>query len=616
MSRSFSFKIQNFYLISGLFLMTFLSLCILSPVVSADTIKIGLRAHHGLEQSMRLWEKTADYLSEQIPEHKFIMVPFVGLTELMQEAEQNHFDFVLTNPSSYVEMELRFGASAILTLRNKRLGKPYSEFGGVIFTRKDNNSINRISDLKGKNIVAVSKSAFGGWRVAVHELLNEGFDIYKEAEQVSFSGNIQQDVVSTVRLGIADVGVVRTDMLERMAAAGTINLDDFKIINKKTTKGFPFYHSTQLYPEWPFVKMRNTSSTLSKKVALALLTLPMEHPAAIAGKYVGWTVPEDYQPVHNLMRDLKVGPYHDYYDNPLEHFFDEYLIQFIISLIIIISLMLLAVYILAINRQLVRARAEQDKLLSELEDRVALRTRDLLISKEQAEKASKAKSEFLSTMSHELRTPLNAVLGFAQLLEHEMEIKQLPDMRENVGEILYAGRHLLELINDILDLAKIEGGQYYFDMKPVRIKKIVSEVIRLLEIFAKENKITVSLDSEIDGNLEILADQRSVKQILINIISNAIKYNHPDGRVDIHIRKMKDGFCELSVTDSGDGIKQELLDVIFDPFYRVSSRTDVKGSGVGLAITKNLVEVMEGEIHVKSKPGEGSTFTVLFKLVS
>ncbi len=613
MSRNFSLKIQRNLFMQRLFLMTLL-LFIFSTAVSADIIKIGLRAHHGIVKSMAQWEKTADYLSEQIPEHKFIMIPLVGLTELMQEAGQNHFDFVLTNPSSFVEMELRFGASAILTLRNKRLGKPYRQFGSVIFTRKDNNEINEIHDLKSKNIVAVSKSAFGGWRVAVRELLNEGFDIYKEAEQVSFSGGIQQDVVSSVRLGIADAGVVRTDMLERMATAGTINLNDFKVINKKTTKGFPFYHSTQLYPEWPFVKMRDTSSVLSKKVALALLTMPVEHPAAIAGKYVGWTVPEDYQPVHNLMQDLRVGPYQNYYESSLEHFFDEYFIQFIISLIVIISLLFLALYILAINRQLVKARAEQDKLLGELEERVALRTTDLLFSKEQAEKASSAKSEFLSTMSHELRTPLNAVLGFAQLLEHELEQMQFPEMSDNVGEILYAGRHLTELINDILDLAKIEGGKYYFDMKPVRIKKIVSEVIRLLEILAKENNIIISCEYEISEQFEILADQRSVKQILINIISNAIKYNHPHGRVDIHVKKLNDDFCELSVKDSGDGIKQELLDVIFDPFHRVSSRTDVKGSGVGLAITKSLVEVMDGEIHVESKPGEGSTFTVLFKL--
>lgn len=615
MLRSLSLTALRKLSILGLSLIILL-LFIFSTIAGADTIKIGLRAHHGIEQSILQWEKTADYLSEQIPEHKFIMIPLVGLTELMQEAGQNQFDFILTNPSSYVEMESRFGASAILTLRNKRLGKPYSEFGSVIFTRKNNNDINTINDLKGKKIVAVSKPAFGGWRVAVRELLNYGFDIYKEASQVSFSGGIQQDVVSIVRLGIADAGVVRTDMLERMAIAGTIKLDDFKIINQKKTKGFPFYHSTQLYPEWPFVKMRGTSSVLSKKVALALLTMTSDHPAAIAGKYVGWTVPEDYRSVHQLMQDLKVGPYEHYHEDPLEHLFDQYLIHSIVVILILTGLIYLTLYISTINRRLVTAKNKQDKLMVGLEKRVTERTQDLLVAKEHAEQANQAKTDFLSTMSHELRTPLNAVLGFAQLLEHEAGERQLPQMTDNVNEILYAGRHLLELINDVLDLAKIEGGKYYFDLKPVPIKEVVNEVIRLLEIFAKENKITISCKYEVDDQLEILVDRRSVKQVLINLISNAIKYNHPGGVVDIHIKKQKNGYCKLSVTDSGDGIKKESLDVIFDPFQRVTARVDVKGSGVGLAITKNLVEVMNGKIQVESTLGQGSTFTVLFKLVS
>lgn len=311
-------------------LIVIFSLFFFSSYTYADTIKIGLRAHHGIEKSMNKWAQTAEYLSEKIPEHKFVFVPFVGLTELLEEAKQHQFDFILTNPSSFVEMELSLGASAILTLRNKRQGKPYTTFGSVIFTRKDNTSINGIKDLEDKRFISVSKPAFGGWRVAVRELLKEGFDVYKEAKQVSFSGGIQQDVVSIVRLGNADVGVVRTDMLERMAESGLIKLDEFKVINKKYSKEFPFYRSTRLYPEWPFVKMRDTSNVLSKKVALALLTISSEHPAAIAGEYIGWTVPEDYQPVHNLMKDLKVGAYQHYNENGFEHFIEENIVQLVL----------------------------------------------------------------------------------------------------------------------------------------------------------------------------------------------------------------------------------------------------------------------------------------------
>lgn len=324
----------------------------------------------------------------------------------------------------------------------------------------------------------------------------------------------------------------------------------------------------------------------------------------------------DHQPVHNLLNALKVEPYQDFNKNPMDHFFEEYSVQLIISFVIFLMLNILAVYIFTINRQLVKVKKEQDKTLDELEKRVADRTQDLLASKEQAESANKAKTEFLTHMSHELRTPMNAVLGFAQLLELEAEKRQLTQMSQNIGEILFAGGHLLELINDVLDLSNIESGKYQLEIKPVLVNKIMGEVLRLLETQAKEKEITISYKTEVDDQLEIFVDQRSLKQILINIISNAIKYNHPDGCIDIAIHKQDNGYCKFSVTDNGDGIAKELLNTIFDPFQRVTSRTDVSGSGVGLAITKNLVEAMDGEIQVESTLGEGSTFTVLFKLVS
>ena len=610
------FTVRKKSLTGIVFLTTALALFFTPSFSAADTIKIGLRAHIGIEKSMQQWKKTADYLSEKIPEHKFIMIPLVSLPKLLQETGKNKFDFVLTNPSSFVEMEVRFGASPILTLRNKRQGKPYSLFGSVIFTKKENDSINEIKDLKDKKIIAVSETAFGGWRVAWRELLKEGFDPYKQAKQINFSGGIQQDVVNIVSLGNADVGVVRTDMLERLANKGVIRLQDFKVINAKSNKNFPFYHSTQLYPEWSFTKVRTTSSELSKKVALALLTMPAEHPAAIAGKYVGWTVPEDYQPVHDLMKELKVGPFHHHNEHIFEHLLEEYLYHFIISIFVFIGLVSLTVYIIAINRKLVGAKVEQDKLFNELEDRVNERTRDLLEAKIQADRANNSKSEFLSNMSHELRTPLNAILGFAQILEIDLENKSIDSAEDSVNEILRAGRFLNELVNDVLDFSKIEAGEYELDIKPVAIGRTINDVIRLLQTVAREKQITLTVKFDDEDELEIYADQRSLKQVLINLVSNAIKYNHVGGNVDIIMTSQNDGYCKVSVIDTGYGIAEELLVNIFDPFQRVSNRTDISGSGVGLSVTKKLVEMMDGKITVESKLEQGSTFSVMFKLVN
>ena len=599
-----------FLLLSLLFVQIFW----FSALSHADTIRIGLRAHHGIEKSMRQWKKTADYLSEKIPEHKFIMEPFVGIPHLLEEARLNRFDFVLTNPSMFVEMELNLGASSILTLRNKRQGKPYTQFGSVIFTRKDNHTINRIEDLKNKKIVAVSKRAFGGWRVAVRELLNEDFDVYKEAKQVSFSGGIQQDVVNIVKFGNADVGVVRTDMLERMDTAGLIKLDDFKIINKKISKDFPFARSTQLYPEWPLAKMRKTSSELSKKVALVLLTMEAQHPAAIAGKYIGWTVPEDYQPVHNLMKDLRVGAYEHSHESLIEHFFEDYLIEFIVFIFILVGVGFIIFYTHSVNRKLLIAKQQQDKILDELEVRIKERTKDLLLAKEKAEQASQAKTEFLSRMSHELRTPMNAILGFAQILEYDVAHKQMDLVADNVDEILVAGRHLLALVNDVLDLAKIETGKYEVTLKKVVVTTAIRDVVSLLKVLANKNSININCEFDIDDDISVLVDLRSFRQSLINIITNAIKYNKKNGDITISIYRQDDGFCKINITDTGEGISENSLEKIFEPFERVTNKSTIEGSGVGLSITKNLVEIMNGKILVESKLGEGSTFSLLFKI--
>lgn len=581
----------------------------------ADTIKIGLRAIHGIEKSMAQWQKTADYLSEKIPEHNFVFEPYVGLTELMYQTEQNQFDFVLSNPSSYIDMNVKLGASAILTLKNKRQGKPYTQFGSVIFVRKDNDNINSIKDLYNKNFMAVSMPAFGGWRVAVRELLNNGFDVYQQAKHVGFSGGIQEDVVSAVQLGLADVGVVRTDMLERMSENGLIELDDFKIINPIKSDDFPFFRSTQLYPEWPLVKMPDTSLALSEKVVLVLLTMPQNHPAAISGGYVGWTTPEDYQPVRDLMKELQVGVYKDYHDSSLGHFINAYLEQLIIALIVFLFLIVIVVYILSINKKLNAAKNGQAILLEELESRVEARTKDLLLAKEEAERSSNAKSEFLSSMSHELRTPMNAILGFAQILEYDITNKKMDSLGPSVNEILVSGEHLLELINDVLDLAKIGAGTYALNIQKVVVSKPINEVVRLLKVLSHKRNINLICDVDGDDSPAILVDHRSLKQVLINIITNAIKYNNDGGEVSISVHQHDNEHCTISIKDTGDGIPPDCLDSIFEPFERASHRTAIEGSGVGLSVTKNLMELMDGKISVESELGTGSTFSLTFKVV-
>ena len=279
----------------------------------ADDIKIGLRANRGIEKGLAKWQPTVDYLNSQLPGHTFVLLPYEGIDDLNAAAGRGEFDFVLTNPSSYTEMEMEFGAARILTLLNMRQNIPLNRFGSVIFTRNDHVNIKSIKDLKGKKFMAVSEGGFGGWRVAWGELKTKyNIDPYKDFSSLSFSGGVQEKIVFSVRDGLVDAGVVRTDMLERMAADGEIDLKTFRVLGERKTEGFPFKHSTQLYPEWPLATFPNVSDQLANDVASVLMKIKPEDNAAIKGKYAGWTVSLNYQSVHELLKALKVGPYEDF----------------------------------------------------------------------------------------------------------------------------------------------------------------------------------------------------------------------------------------------------------------------------------------------------------------
>ena len=282
-------------------------------VAFADDITIGVRANRGIEKGIKKWQPTVDYLNSKIPEHHFVLAPYEGIKELNAAASRGEFHFVMTSPSSYTEMEFDLGATRILTLMNKRKNLALNRFGSVIFARNNRPDIQTIPDLKGKKFMAVSKGGFGGWRVAWGELqTNYGIDPFKDFASLTFSGGVQEKIVHAVSDGLVDAGSVRTDMLERMAADGLIDLNNFRVLGERKTEGYPFKHSTRLYPEWPFAKFPKASNELSNKVARALMDITPEDKAAVAGKYVGWTVPLSYNNVHELLKTLKVSPYENY----------------------------------------------------------------------------------------------------------------------------------------------------------------------------------------------------------------------------------------------------------------------------------------------------------------
>ena len=278
---------------------------------SEQTVRIGVLAKRGRQKCLQKWGLTADYLGSRIPGYAFKIVP-LDFEEIYPTAEREQVEFILANSSFYVGLERLHGANRLVTLRNVRLDNAYTVLGGVIFRKADRNDIQRLDDLVGKTFMAVEETSFGGWQMAWRELKQQGIDPWHDFSDLRFGGT-HDAVVHAVLGGEVDAGTVRTDTLERMAQEGKINLDDVWVINQHgADDGFPFHHSTRLYPEWPLAELRHTSDELAEQVVAVLMNMPPDCPAAKAARCAGWTIPRNYQAVHECLKELRVMPYQDY----------------------------------------------------------------------------------------------------------------------------------------------------------------------------------------------------------------------------------------------------------------------------------------------------------------
>ncbi len=269
--------------------------------------------------------------------------------------------------------------------------------------------------------------------------------------------------------------------------------------------------------------------------------------------------------------------------------------------------------VLEVNRDVSAKRAAEEQLLKlngELEERVLARTAELSIAKAEADKANSAKSEFLSRMSHELRTPLNSILGFSQILQlhhPKGEIKELSD------PIIKAGTHLLELINEILDIARIEAGGLKMDIGPCLAKSPLDDALDLINPIASSMNITIDMPLG-RPQVWINADSRRLVQVILNVLSNAVKYNSPEGKIEIRW-SVEDNFFKLRIQDSGIGISAKDAPKLFEPFVRFGD-SFIEGTGLGLALSHRLIQSMNGDLYLESSGPSGSTFVIIIPTVA
>ncbi len=235
----------------------------------------------------------------------------------------------------------------------------------------------------------------------------------------------------------------------------------------------------------------------------------------------------------------------------------------------------------------------------------------LLEQKKKAEELTLAKSQFMSNMSHELRTPLNAIIGFSHILEKDHSSLNKQQL-EFLGYISDAGNHLLHLVNDLLDIEQSDAHKLNIQLTQIDLNNAISESIHFIEYMAKERNISIQHIEQNNSELFVLADKIRLRQVLINLLSNAAKYNHENGNITITCSKHNSSYVHIAITDTGDGIEEQDIKRIFEPFNRAKIEgSRIEGSGIGLTVARKLVELMDGTISVKSEIGKGSTFTII-----
>ena len=729
---------------SILFLISFCInlLAVFSARADDVAMKIGVLAKRGDGQCIIAWAPTANYLSEKISGRHFEIIP-LDYDEIIDFVKNKKIDFILTNSSSYVELEFRCGVNRIATLKNGCLGKSCTSYSGVIFCKADRTKMQSLRDLKGKKFMGVSKSSFGGWLMAWREMKAKGIDPFADFKKLSFGGT-QDKVVYAVRDGIVDAGTVRSGILEIMNSEGKINIENFYVFPSYPGKesDLPFFHSTRDYPEWPFARVKHVPDEIAEEVAAALVAMPSDSvPAsASAGNCYGWTIPHNYQSVRECLKELRVAPYEELGQITVTDVLRTYIYWIAAAIILMFMMAVSVIIILKLNRrikashiklelelnerkrleklkkenefkfkalynhtfQLMGLIAPDGRILSanepamavagigkadvvgklywdapwfsysdELREKVRssvikaasgefvrfelqIRVKNNLLehmdysikpvedesgnviilitegrdisnmkkleselrdAKERAEVATDAKNDFLANMSHEVRTPMNGIIAASELLSNEEISDKAKDYLRIINTSAYS---LLEIINDILDVSKIEAGKLDLEIRDFKIEDVLGKLISMF--FPRTSKKFVELLVDIDPEIpiEFRGDELRLYQILVNLVSNAVKFTEKYGIIILGVKELEkisaesdQGKFQFFVKDTGIGIAPENIEKIFEPFSQAdaSITRNYGGTGLGLYICKQLVEMLGGEIWVESEAGKGSTFS-------
>jgi len=576
---------------------------------TTEDVTLGVLAFRGADAANKRWKATAEYIEHAIKGYRIKMLP-LSLGDMKKAVSKGELDFVLTNTGNYVELEARYGITRIATLRTPSKVRAGNVFGAVIFTRADRDDIQALDDLKGKTFMAVERNGFGGFQMAWRELKERGIDPFDDFSSITFTGFPQDQSAYAVLEGKVDAATFRTNTLEAMHVEGAIDLKNFKILNRQDFPGFPFDVSTRLYPEWPFARTKTTSPELAQKVAIALLSMPPDSEAARAGRYGGWTVPLDYQPVHELFRELRIGPYEDIGQITWGDLIKQYGPWIAVASILLFAAVLWATWIEVLVKR--RTKELSDTNL-ELERQISER----ILAEEEAQlrRAELAHVDRLNTMgemasgfAHEINQPLAAIINYAQGCTRRINKRQCDNemILSTLEQVTQQATRAGEIIKRIRAFVRKEA--------PVRedadVNNIIEETLSFLKKEADRQNIEIT--PELRTGLPVVSiDNIQIEQVILNLLRNAFEAMTGS---DSQVKRLmistdlsdKDGIV-VTVKDTGPGFKDN-DGSMFDPF--VTSKAN--GLGLGLSISRSIIEAHGGRLQIVEceEPGTALSFSL------
>ena len=565
--------------------------CLLgAPAAFGRDVAIAVFAYQGERAAAADWSPVIDYLNRALPEHRFRLAQY-DADGLRRAVAGQQVDLLITNPGYYVAMEAEFGVSRIATL-DTHDADPARALGSVVLVRADRGDLRELADLAAKRVAAVAADAFGGYLIAAREMLRKGVDPESDLRETRFVGLPMSKVIDAVMSGEVDAGIVRACLPEQMAAQGTLRLADFRALGAQP--GLDCALSTPLYPNWPIAVTRQTDPVLAKAVALALLAMP-----ASAG--VSWAVPADYQPVHELFRELRSGPY-----AYLRETTPEGLVRRFWPWLFGVFAILFAsiVHTVRVEQQVHRRTAElRDSLAAR--ERAEARTRE---SQEQMEHLSRLSilGELSGTLAHELNQPLTTIGTYARSVLRRQESGRLsPEaITEACAEIANEAERAGGIVKRIRHFARKRVAR----RECVDLAAIADDARRLVVgMLARAPAIVI--DDRLAGGCDVLADGAQIQQVFLNLLKNAIDAGRdlPAERQSLRVLiEAAESRAVVHVIDCGSGLSADQLARLFEPFFT----TKPDGLGLGLPICKTIIEAHGGRLSAAANAdGIGMRFS-------